>query len=109
MKITKKKEVITEEIEVEVGTYYFECQEGTVHKMVLVNDDQIGIDYFLESVESWWSTYGIRVRKDFITDEEEFPYKFSAFIREISGKKIEKEEFEQQKQEVINKIANVNK
>ena len=109
MKITKKKEVVSEEIEVDAGTYYFQCQEGAVHKMVLIDDDQVGMDYFLESVESWGSPYGIRVRKDFITDEEEFPYKFSAFIREISGKKIEKGEFEQQKQEVIKRITDANK
>lgn len=38
-----------------------------------------------------------------------YNYKFSAFIREISGKKIEKEEFEQQKQEVIKRIIDVSK
>jgi hypothetical protein len=104
MKITKKKEVVTEEIDLEAGIYYFECHEGTCHKIVLTNDNEVGMEYFLESVESWNSPYGIRIRKDFIVDEEELPYKFSAFIREISGKKIEKEEFEQQKQEVINRL-----
>ena len=111
MKITKKKEIVTEEIEVEAGTYYFQCQEGAVHKMVLTyyDDEAEGVDYNMESVESWFSPYGIRVRKDIAFDEEEFPYKFSAFIREISGKKIEKEEFEQQKQQVIKRITDANK
>ena len=104
MKITKKKEVITEEIELLSGTYYFECQEGNYHKISLSEyDDEIGMEYFYESVENYNSPYGIRVRRDFIS-EEELPYKFSAFIREISGKKIEKEEYEQQKQEVLCKL-----
>ena len=91
MKITKKKEVITEEIELLSGTYYFECQEGNYHKISLSEyDDEIGMEYFYESVENYNSPYGIRVRRDFISEEEELPYKFSAFIREISGKKLKK-------------------
>lgn len=109
MTITKTKEVTTEEIEVSPGTYYFECHEGSYHKIVLTEYDEDGLEYFLESVEPYASPYGIRVRQDTIFDEEEFPYKFSAFIREISSKKIEKEEFEQQKQEVLNKLLNGNK
>lgn len=44
------------------------------------------------------------MKEDYAFDGEGLPYKFSAFIREISGQKIEKEEFEEQKQEVINKL-----
>ena len=105
MKITKKKEIVTEEIELLSGTYYFECHEGNYHKITLSEyDDKVGMEYFYESVENYNSPYGIRVRRDFISEEEELPYKFSAFIREISGKKIEKEEYEQQKQEVLGKL-----
>lgn len=105
MKITKTKEVVTEEIELLSGTYYFECQEGNYHKISLSEyDDEIGMEYFYESVENYNSPYGIRVRRDFIAEEEELPYKFSAFIREISGKKIDKEEYEQQKQEVLSRL-----
>lgn len=103
MKITKKKEVVTEEIELLPGTYYFECYEGSYHKIVLEEDE--GFDYILESIENYNSPYGIRVRKDFIVDEEELPYKFSGFIREVSGKKIEKEDFEEQKRQVIERIT----
>ena len=106
MKITKKKEVVPEEIEVEEGTYYFECQEGIVHKMVLTEEEDT-TDYFYESVESYLNNYGVRVRRDSITDGEELPYKFSAFIRGVSGKKIEREEFEEQKKQVIERIINI--
>lgn len=106
MKIIKKKEIISEEIEVSIGTYYFECHEGSYHKIELTDyDNGEGMEYIIESVENYVTPYGIRVRTDVIFDGEEFPYKFSAFIREISGKKIEKEEFEQQKQEVIKRIT----
>ena len=91
MKITKKKEIVTEEIELLSGTYYFECHEGNYHKITLSEyDDEVGMEYFYESVENYNSPYGIRVRRDFISEEEELPYKFSAFIREISGKKLKK-------------------
>jgi len=102
MKITKKKEVVTEEIELLPGTYYFECYEGSYHKIVLEEDE--GFDYVLESIENYASPYGIRVRKDFIVDQEELPYKFEAFILGKSGKKIEKEEFEKERQEILEKL-----
>ena len=102
MKIAKKKEVVTEEIELLPGTYYFECYEGNYHKIVLEEDE--GYDYILESVENYASPYGIRVRKDFIVDQEELPYKFLAFILGTSGKKLKKEEFEEQKKQVIERL-----
>lgn len=102
MKIVKKKEVVTEEIELLPGIYYFECYEGNYHKIVLEEDE--GLDYILESVENYASPYGIRVRKDFIVDQEELPYKFLAFILGTSGKKLKKEEFEEQKKQVIERL-----
>ena len=104
MKIEKTKEVVTEEIDVQPGTYYFECQEGILHKMILTDYGEEGLDYFLESVEQWGSPYGIRVRKDSVFNGEEFPYKFSAFIREISGKKITKRDFDKVKQQVLKRL-----
>jgi hypothetical protein len=105
MKVIKKKEVVVEEIEVSSGEYYFECQEGISHKMVLTDyDDGEGLDYFYEFIENYNNNYGIRVRKDTVFDGEEFPYKFSAFMRAISGKKIEKEKFEKEKQQVLERL-----
>jgi hypothetical protein len=104
MKITKKKEVVTEEIEVSPGEYYFVDANAVFYKMVL-EEDEDAIYYFYEKVENFSDVWGIRVKKDsIIFGEEELPYAFSAFIRGISGIKIEKEEFEQQKQEVIKRL-----
>ena len=103
MKITKKKEVVTEEIELLPGIYYFECYEGSYHKIVLEEDE--GFDYILESVENYASPYGIRIRKGFTVDQEKLPYKFEDFILGTSGKKIEREEFEEQKNQVIERIT----
>lgn len=106
MKITKKKEVVTEEIELLPGVYYFKCNEGNYHKITLLEyDDEIGTEYVYESVENYNNHYGIRVRKDFIVDEAELPYKFSAFTREVSGEKVEKEDFEEQKRQLIERIT----
>ena len=105
MKITKTKEVVTEEIEINSGEYYFECQEGVLYKMILTDyDNGEGLDYFYESVESYNNNYGIRVRTDTAFDGEDFPYKFSGFIRGISGKKIEKEDFNKVKQQVLERL-----
>ena len=47
------------------------------------------------------------MRKDWIADQEHLPYKFEAFILGTSGKKIEKEEFEEQKKQVIERIIHI--
>ena len=106
MKITKKKEVVTEEIEIKAGTYYFKCQDNEFHKMELGETDDNGVtNYKCTYVSNFSDIFSIKIREDYTFDEEHLPYKFSAFIREISGKKIEKEEFEQQKQEVISRLT----
>ena len=64
-----------------------------------------GINYIQENVIYSSDVRGVTIKQDIIFDEIGLPYKFSAFIREVSGKKIEKEEFEQQKQEVIKRIS----
>ena len=104
MKIIKKKEVVIEEVEVQIGTYYFECHEGIFHKIMLEQESDDSIEYIMESVENYNSPYGIIVREDYALEGDDFPYKFSAFLLWISGKKIKKQEFEQQKQEVINRL-----
>lgn len=104
MKITKQKEVITEEIEVSPGEYYFKCDNDIYYKMVL-EEDEDGIYYNQEAVENFYDVWAIRVRKDsIIFGEEELPYKFSAFIRGISGRKIEKEDYDKEREEVIKRL-----
>lgn len=105
MKITIKKEVVAEELEIEAGTYYFKCTEGEFHKMELGETDNEDItNYRCTYVSNFSDVFGIKVREDYTYDEQDLPYKFSAFIRGISGQKITKEEFEQQREEVLKKL-----
>lgn len=104
MKITKKKEVVIEEVEVQIGTYYFECHEGILHKMVLEQENDDSIEYTMESVENYNSPYGIRVREDYALEGDDFPYKFSCFLLGISGKKIKKEEYDREKDKTLKRL-----
>ena len=104
MRVIIKKEIVKGEIEIPPGEYYFECSDGLYHKITVYQTEGITTDYILESVENYSDFWGIRCRKGWSDNDDNVPYKFSAFIREISGKKIEKETFEQQKQEVIKKL-----
>jgi hypothetical protein len=109
MKVINKKEVVVEEIEVSPGEYYFECQEGISHKMVLTDyDDGEGLDYFYEFIENYNNNYGIRVRKDTVFDGEEFPYKFSAFMRAISGKRLKKKSLRKKNKKYLKDYENTN-
>ena len=105
MKITKTKKVITEEIELKPGEYYFICNDGMYYKTIITQQcGALFIDFEYEQVENFSDAWSIRARKDFTYDEDELPYKFSAYIREVGGKKITKEEFEKQRHEVLNKL-----
>lgn len=104
MKITKKKEIVVEEVEVQIGTYYFECHEGILHKIVLEQESDDSIEYIMESVENYNSPYGIRVREDYALEEDGLPYKFSAFLLGISGKKVEKGEYDTERENVIKRL-----
>ena len=51
MKITKTKEVVTEEIEVGAGTYYFKCDNDSYNKMVLEEDEGEGYIASFEGID----------------------------------------------------------
>jgi hypothetical protein len=105
MKITKTKQVVTEEIEVNPGTYYFSCAEQNYNKIVLEQDNGEDVtDFIFETVIPNSDLYGIRIRKDWVTDEEDLPYKFLEFILGKSGKKIEEEEYNEVKQEILKRL-----
>lgn len=105
MKVTKTKEVITEKIELKAGEYYFMCNDAMYYKVKIIDSpEEASIDFEYEQVENFSDAWSIRARKDFAYDEDELPYKFSAYLREVGGKKITKEEFEKQRHEVLNKI-----
>jgi len=104
MKLAKKKEVVTEEIEVKTGVYYFEDGDMISHKFTLGEDEENYTDYILESLQNFSNRTGIVVKKDGTWEAEDLPYVFQKFILGISGKKIEKEEFDKEKQEILNKL-----
>jgi len=104
MKITKTKEVITEEVEVNPGTYYFEDEDLISYKMVVEEVDEEGFaDYTLETITNFGNITGIRIRKEWM-DADNIPYVFKQFILGISGKKIEKEEYYKEREEVKQKL-----
>jgi hypothetical protein len=103
MKITKTKEVVTEEIEVLPGTYYFICAEQNYNKIVLEQDGKL-MDFTFETLMTNSNVNGIRVRKDWAVDGEDLPYKFSAFIIGMERGKIEEQEYNEVKQEILKRL-----
>lgn len=104
MKIIKKKEVIIEEIEVLPGEYYFDIQ-SRCYKMFLGETDEDGYaKYKLETLNNFGNIYSIRVYDDECVSED-VPFEFKQFILGEAGKKIEKEEFDLEKQDILKRIT----
>ncbi len=103
MKITKTKEVVTEEIEIQPGEYYFDIQLRS-YKMIVGETDKDGYTkYKLETLNNFANICSVKVYDD-ECNSEEVPYKFKQFILGEAGKKITKEEFEYEKQDILNRI-----
>jgi len=105
MKITKTKEVITEEIEVVPGTYYFEDENIIAHRFILKEPEDEYSEYMLETLYSNSNKVGIIIREDGTWDDEHLPFVFSQFITGNGGKQITKEDFEKERQEVLKRLA----
>lgn len=104
MKIVKTKEVITKEIEVKPGTYYFEDSDLISYKMVMEETDNLGYsDYSMEILKNFGNIFGINVKKGWMNSDD-VPYVFKQFVLGISGKKIEKEEYYKEREEVKQKL-----
>jgi hypothetical protein len=105
MKITKTKEVVTEEIEVKPGEYYFEDSDSRTFKMVFGETDKDGYTkYKLETLNNFGNIYSVRVYDDECSSED-VPYDFKQFILGEAGKKITKEEFEYEKQDILKRLS----
>lgn len=103
MKIAKKKEVVTEEIEIKAGTYYFEC-DLISYCFTLKEEDEWGhADFKLETLTNFGNVYGIRIREDYC-DSESIPYDFKQFILGEAGKEITEEEFKKEKEEILKRL-----
>jgi hypothetical protein len=104
MKITKTKEVVTEDIEVKAGTYYFEDDDIISHKFTLAEPEEDYTEYIIETLRSSYNNYGIRIVEDGAWYSDQLPYTFKQFILGIAGKEITKEDFDKEKQEVLDKL-----
>lgn len=104
MKLTKKKEVVTEEIELLPGTYYYEDEDVVSHKFTLKESEKGYQDFILETLYFFSNKLGIIIREDGTWDEEGLPYSFKQFILGEAGKEITKEDFEKERQEILEKL-----
>lgn len=105
MKITKTKEVITEDIDVQPGTYYFECGSHIARKFTLFEKEDDSLQEFVfETLYGFSNRTGINMLEDNAWDENDLPYDFKQFILGIAGKKIEKEQYYKERTEILNKL-----
>jgi hypothetical protein len=103
VKILKEKEVIKEEIEIQLGIYYF--NDGDVMSKIELSDDVDNfVNHKLTRVEDFSDIYGIRIFEDSSFEGEDIPYSFKQFILNGRRNEITEEEFEQTKQEVLKRI-----
>jgi hypothetical protein len=104
MKITKTKQVVTEEIEVSPGTYYFEIALRS-NKMVIEETDEDGYTkYRMETLNNFANIYSIRVFDDECTSED-VPYEFKQFILGEAGKEITEEDYIEERRDVISRLG----
>jgi hypothetical protein len=104
MKITKTKEVVTEDLEIIPGEYYFEDEYKVIHKFILKEADDDCSDYIQETLHKSHQLNGIRVHNSYAFDENDLPYAFKQFILGISGKKIEKEDYYKERKQILEKL-----
>jgi len=104
MLVTKTKKVITEEIEVIPGTYYFEDENITAYKFTLEEVEDGYSNFTLEMLMSFSGLTGIRIKEDGAWDENDLPHVFKEFILGISGKKIEKEDYYTERKQILDKL-----
>jgi len=105
MKITKTKEIITEEVQIKTGTYYFEDENIIAYKFVLHEPEEDYSEYELETLQSYANLNSIKIKEDGAWDENDLPYVFKQFILGISGKEILKEDYYKERQQILEKLC----
>jgi hypothetical protein len=105
MKINKETKVIAEEVEFEAGAYYWEDNQLNFYKIsVNENEDfENYVNFKMERLTLSGNIWGIRVEEDY-DDMENLPYAFKEFIIGGQKRKITEEEFNKEKQEILNRI-----
>lgn len=97
MKITKKKEIITEEINVEIKDYYFEV--GLVSYKVTFKDDK---NYTMEILHSFANMKGIRVKE--YEEWDSIPYEFEQYLLGEEGKEVTKEKYNLEREYIVKEL-----
>ena len=105
MRITKTKDVITENIEVNSGTYYFECDSHIARKFTLLEKTDVSQEFIFETLYNFSNKIGINMLEEDAWDENDLPYDFKQFILGILGKKIEKEDYYKERQQILDKLC----
>jgi len=99
MKIIKTKEVVKEEIEVLDGVYYFE--KDLICNKIKLEDGE----FTMETLLNFSSPLGIKVVEDYVEEDGyNLPYAFKQFILGESGKKIEKEEYYKEREDILKRL-----
>lgn len=97
MKIVKKKEIVKEEIEVEIKDYYFDV-ELVLYK-VQFKDSK---NYTMETLHNFAN---IKTIKSESYDEyDDIPYRFETYLLGKGGKEISKEEYNLEREEIIKEL-----
>lgn len=104
MKVTKTKKVVIENIEVSTGTYYFECDSHIARKFTLFEKVDESQEFIFETLFNFSNKTGINMLEDTAWDENDLPYDFKQLILGIAGKKIEKEEYYKERQQILHKL-----
>lgn len=94
MKITKKKEIITEEIEVIIKDYYFDID--LVLYKVSFKDDK---NYTMETLHNFLNSKAIRQRT--YDQYDDIPYDFEQYLLGERGREITKEEYDLEREDII--------
>lgn len=94
MKITKKKEIITEEIEVIIKDYYFDI-DLVLHK-VSFKDSK---NYTMEILHNFLNSKAIRQRT--YDQYDDIPYQLEQYLLGEKGKEVTKEEYALEREDTI--------
>lgn len=102
IKITKEKQVIKEEVQIEQGIYYFYTDSGTC-KIELQEED--GNVFVRRTVlQDYSNVYGIKIWEDHRENGDSLPYEFEKFIFGEKKDEITEEQFEKERQGILKKL-----
>ena len=97
MKITKKKEIITEEISVEIKDYYFDI-DLVLYKVTFKDVN----NYTVEILHNFLNSKAIRQRT--YGQYDDINYDFEQYLLGERGREITKEEYDLEREDIIKEL-----